>query len=51
MLARLLLAILKHNPLQSKGLCMSNGRRGRREALDVKKKSGLSPTFFTPRPS
>jgi len=36
MLARLLLAILKHNPLRSKGLRMSNGRRGGREPLDVK---------------
>ena len=41
-LAWLLLAILKHNPLQSKGLRMSNGRRGGRQGLDVKKKI----TFF-----
>ena len=43
MLACLLLTILKHNPLQSKGLRISNGRRGGRQGLDVKKKI----TFFS----
>ena len=43
MLACLLLTISKHNPLQSKSLRISNGRRGGRQALDVKKKN----TFFS----
>jgi len=45
MLARLLLTILKHNPLQSKWLRISNGRRGARRALDVKKKSEIIFVF------
>ena len=53
MLARLLLAMSEYNSLQSNGLRMSNGRRGRRKALDVKnfflfflkKREGRSPLF------
>jgi hypothetical protein len=46
MLARLLLTILDHKPLQSKGLRISNGRRGGRQGLDVKKNPDLFLIFF-----
>ncbi|NBT88784.1 MAG: hypothetical protein EBT51_10860 [Flavobacteriaceae bacterium] len=46
MLAYLLLTILKHNPLQSKWLRISNGWRGGRETLGVKKKVGFCPLFL-----
>ena len=46
MLARLLLTILDHKPLQSKGLRISNGRRGGPQGLDVKKNPDLFLIFF-----